>query len=117
MNFNNYKPRCVITEVTKTTFDDDVETEFLMISDEVSSVSQININSSIKSFTINFVALNFYKSSSNKYRYKLQNLDNDWLYSKGLRFATYNNLGRGSFRFEVQGSNNDNVWSNSSFLN
>ena len=116
MNFNNYQPKCVITKVTKTTFDDDVKTEFLMISDEDSSVSQININSSIKSFTINFVALNFYKSSSNKYRYKLQNLDNDWLYSKGLRFATYNNLGRGSFRFEVQGSNNDNVWSNSSFL-
>ena len=35
MNFNNYQPKCVITKVTKTTFDDQIETDYLMISDMI----------------------------------------------------------------------------------
>ena len=50
MNFGQLSTKVQLS-VTKTTFDDDVETEFLMISDEASSAPQININSSIKSFT------------------------------------------------------------------
>ena len=44
-------------------------------------------------------------------RYKLHNFDKDWVVADDLRFATYNNLGRGSYKFEVQGSNNDKIWS------
>ena len=37
--------------------------------------------------------------------------DRDWVYSGNLRFASYNNLGRNSYEFIVQGSNDDGLWS------
>ena len=117
MNFNEYQPKCIITQINKTTFDDIITEDYLYISDGSNLIPEIKINHYIKSFTINFVALNYHKTASNKYRYRLQNLDKDWVQSDGLRFASYNNLGRGAYKFEVQGSNNDDVWSNSSYLN
>jgi hypothetical protein len=95
----------VITRIKKTSFDD-------LVSEHFGGLSQsIEIDHRIKSFTIDFVALNYHKTEKNQYRYKLENLDKDWVNSDGLRFASYNNLGRGSYQFKVQGSNDDGVWS------
>ena len=46
----------------------------------------------------------------NEYRYKLEPFDRDWIYS-GASFASYNNLGRNTYQFVVQGSNDDGFWS------
>ena len=73
---------------------------------------KITIDHKVKSFTIDFVSLNYHKSEKNKYRYKLIPFDRDWIESGGLRFASYNNLGRNTYKFVVQGSNDDGVWSN-----
>ena len=69
------------------------------------------IDHKVKSFSINFVALNYHQSVKNEYRYKLEPFDRDWIYSGGLRFASYNNLGRNTYHFVVQGSNDDGFWS------
>lgn len=105
IQFNNYQPPCVITRIKKTSFEDVVTEEF------GESNKSIDINHKIKSFTIDFVALNYHKTEKNQYRYKLDPLDKDWIDAGDLRFASYNNLGRGSYKFKVQGSNDDGVWS------
>ena len=105
IQYNDYQPPCVITRIKKTSFDD-------LVSEHFGGLSQsIEIDHRIKSFTIDFVALNYHKTEKNQYRYKLEILDKDWVNSDGLRFASYNNLGRGSYQFKVQGSNDDGVWS------
>ncbi len=57
-----------------------------------------------------FAALNFIKPESNRYAYKMEGIDRDWVYSGTRRFASYPNLDPGNYIFRVKGSNNDGVW-------
>lgn len=69
----------------------------------------LNYNQNILSFT--FAALNFIHPEKNKYAYKLENYDKDWIYTDASkRFASYTNLDPGTYVFKVKGSNNDGVW-------
>lgn len=57
----------------------------------------------------NFVGLNYTNPSLNKYRYKLEGHDPDWVNSE-TRLARYAQLSHGSYTFKVQASNNDGLW-------
>lgn len=62
-------------------------------------------------FSVEFAALDFLQPSKNKYRYKLEGFDQQWLsVSSELRRVTYTNLDPGSYVLKVQASNNDGVW-------
>jgi len=61
-------------------------------------------------FTFEFVALDFSNPAENKYSYKMEGFDNDWINSGKRNFATYTNLDPGEYTFRVIGSNNDGVW-------
>jgi ligand-binding sensor domain-containing protein/HPt (histidine-containing phosphotransfer) domain-containing protein len=61
-------------------------------------------------FVFSFSALNFRDTEKNKYAYKLEGFDNDWLDSGNQRTAKYTNLNAGTYVFKVKGSNNDGVW-------
>ena len=115
LQYNDYQPPCVITRLKKISKDDAVTEQYTLasLSADVnqSGEPKFIINHWVKSFTIDFVSLNYYKTVKNKYRYKLEPFDKDWVESGGLRFASYNNLGRGAFTFKVQGSNDDGLWS------
>ncbi len=58
-----------------------------------------------------FAALNYRAPHQNRYRYKLEGFDENWIEvdSKNRR-ATYANLCPGEYTFRVTGSNNDGVW-------
>ena len=47
------------------------------------------------------------------FRYRLDAIDKDWQNVGTRRQAYYNNLGPGSYRFQVIACNNDGVWNNS----
>ena len=57
-----------------------------------------------------FVALDMVSPDKNQYRYRLIGFDEEWITASRFRHAAYTNLPTGSFRFEVQASNNDGVW-------
>jgi ligand-binding sensor domain-containing protein len=58
-----------------------------------------------------FSALDFNNPSKNLYRYKLENYDEDWIYTTAAqRRAEYRKVSPGTYRFIVSGSNNDGVW-------
>jgi two-component sensor histidine kinase/ligand-binding sensor domain-containing protein len=61
-----------------------------------------------------FAALDFTDPAKNQYRYMLAGFDREWVNAKGVRQATYTNLGPGRYTFRVEGSNNDGVWSDQS---
>lgn len=115
LQYNDYQPPCIITRIKKTSFDDEVLEIFAATKKSVaqtdSNIPMLSIDHRVKSFTIDFVALNYHKTVKNQYRYKLVPFDRDWVESSGLRFASYNNLGRKSYTFVVQGSNDDGLWS------
>ena len=112
LQYNTYQPPCIITSITETFFDDSVNEIFLpMDIASYNKVPNISINHKVKSFTVDFVALNYHQTIKNKYRYKLVPFDRDWIDARGARFANYNNLGRSEYTFMVQGSNDDGLWS------
>jgi ligand-binding sensor domain-containing protein/signal transduction histidine kinase len=58
-----------------------------------------------------FSALDFTNLKKNRYAYRLQGWDNEWIttdYKK--RFATYTNLPSGDFALQVKASNSEGVW-------
>jgi signal transduction histidine kinase/DNA-binding response OmpR family regulator/ligand-binding sensor domain-containing protein len=61
--------------------------------------------------TLEFAALDFTKAMQNKYRYKLEGADKEWVDAGSNRSATYLHLKAGKYTFKVQGSNSQGVWS------
>lgn len=62
-------------------------------------------------FSFEFSALDFSNPAKNKYKYKMEGLDQEWIQTDAKRrFATYTNLDPGEYVFRVQGANNDDLW-------
>ncbi len=61
-------------------------------------------------FSFEFAALYFAAPERNRYRYKLEGFDTDWIDLGHRRRVTFTNLDSGSYTLRVQGSNKDGVW-------
>lgn len=60
---------------------------------------------------INFSSLDLTTPNKNEYAYKLEGLNNYWVYTTASnRNANYNNLPPGTYTFKVKSSNSDGVW-------
>ena len=46
----------------------------------------------------------------NRYAYKMEGLNDEWIYSGSRRYATYTNLDHGKYVFRVKACNNDGIW-------
>ena len=57
-----------------------------------------------------FSALDFTDPSKNRYRYRLEGLDADWVIVRSQRFAHFNHLAPGQYRFLVEGGNDEGDW-------
>jgi ligand-binding sensor domain-containing protein/signal transduction histidine kinase len=64
------------------------------------------------SFSFQFSALSFRNPSTNRYRYKLEGLDQSWHeVGNGQRVASYTTLPAGAYRFRVQAATARGPWS------
>lgn len=61
-------------------------------------------------FTVEFAALDFTDPSRNRFRFKLEGLDDEWNDIGNQNRITYTNLDAGVFNLRVQGANSDGVW-------
>jgi len=62
------------------------------------------------SFEFEFAALNYTNPSQNQYAYKLEGLEDDWLYTGKRRFGRYTSIPPGKYTLRIKGSNNDGIW-------
>ena len=58
-----------------------------------------------------FAALDFASPSQNRFIYKLDGLDSDWIDAGSRHQATYTNLPAGDYTFRVRAANSDGMWS------
>lgn len=79
----------------------------------VFGLKELSIGSSITWLTFNFSALEYSNPLKNQYAYKLEGLDDHWIFCEEQRSASYNTLAPGTYTFLVKASNNDGVWSES----
>ncbi len=73
-----------------------------------------NLKLPYDTYTLNieFAALDFTTPQKNKYKYKLKNVDNNWIIASHKNTVQYSNISEGEYEFNVIGSNNDAVWNN-----
>jgi signal transduction histidine kinase/ligand-binding sensor domain-containing protein len=95
---NNFIPPTVITRFK-------VFENQILLKD---SVVQLPYNKNY--ITLEFSSLSYALSDKNQFAYKLEGFDSDWIYSGSRRFASYSNLGPGSYIFRVKSSNSDGLW-------
>lgn len=60
--------------------------------------------------SFDFVALSFTAPKSNRYAYKMDNLDKEWTYTTENHSVSYSKLPPGKYTFRVKGANNDGLW-------
>ena len=58
-----------------------------------------------------FAALDFASPANNRYSYRLDGFDSDWIDAGTARRATYTNLGAGDYVLRVRAANADDAWS------
>jgi ligand-binding sensor domain-containing protein len=63
-------------------------------------------------FTIEFASLDFTSPQKNRYMYKMEGFDEDWVDAGNRTFVTYTNLDAGKYTFLLKGSNSDGVFNN-----
>jgi len=62
-------------------------------------------------FTLEFAALSFINARKDRYAYRLEGFDKDWMTTDGRnRRAAYTNIDPGEYFFHVKASNSDGVW-------
>jgi signal transduction histidine kinase/ligand-binding sensor domain-containing protein len=61
-------------------------------------------------FTITFAALDFTDPVKNQFAYRLNGVDDGWVFSGNRNSVRYAGLKGGSYTFMVRGTNNDGLW-------
>lgn len=74
---------------------------------------KIKLSHNQSSIGFHFVAIDFTLSNTGGYAYKMENVDDDWIYTKKNHTASYAKLSPGKYIFRVKVCNRDGVWSNS----
>jgi signal transduction histidine kinase/ligand-binding sensor domain-containing protein/DNA-binding response OmpR family regulator len=81
----------------------------IVIRESFCNLKKLVLNYKEKNFAVHFSAMSYIHPEKNKYKYKLSNVDNDWIETnKGE--AIYSNLNTGTYELSVYAGNNDNVW-------
>lgn len=94
---NNFIPPIVISS-------------FQVLDQEFPLSESVQLDYNQNYITFEFSSLSFALADKNRFAYKLEGFDEDWIYSGSRRFATYSNLEPGEYTFHVKGSNSDGVW-------
>lgn len=77
------------------------------------SLSYVEIDSDERNLEIEFSSLNHRNSQQIRYAYRLNGVDNDWIYlPNGKNSAFYNHLEKGNYVFEVKATDENGLWSN-----
>lgn len=80
------------------------------IKEDISVVKQINLDYK-QNFTLSYVSLNYTAPEQNRYSYKLEGFDKNWIDGGTSRSVSYTNIDPGEYVFHVRSSNNDGLWS------
>lgn len=86
----------------------------LGIDGPLSASKQIKLDHTQTMVSFELAALHFYNRTQNRYAWKLEGYDQDWIYGQGDRsVATYTNLDARTYRLMAKAANPDGVWGES----
>ena len=100
---NPYPPPIGFTAFKK--FDDKVQ-----LGRSLADIDAIDLSYEDRFFFIEFAALDYTNPAKNRFAYKMEGFDEDWIDAGTRGFASYTNLDAGSYQFKVKAANNDGIW-------
>lgn len=71
---------------------------------------KLQLNPEERNITLQFAALDFRNSHNVRYAYRLKGLEEKWNYADKNRSASYLNIPKGKYDFEVKSTNSEGVW-------
>jgi len=84
----------------------------VLLPQSLTQLKSIDLKYKENVFSIEFASLDFAHSNRDKYAYRLEGFNTDWLYTDDkLRRATYTNLDPGHYTLKVKVLNNTGLWS------
>ncbi len=110
INRNNFIPPVYITYIHPKNEKSSSKLEKGEDADKFLESSRIVLQYDQNNIELGFVALSYTAPAANQYAYKMENLDEEWIYTKDNQSATYANLSPGKYKFIVKACNNDNIW-------
>jgi len=82
------------------------------IKSTINLCNRLKLNYLQNNFVITFSSMHYANPFKCKYRYKLIGYDKDWIYTDGRNpSAAYSNLDYNNYKFIVEATNNDGIWS------
>lgn len=83
----------------------------VILNKSIDEIDNLELKHFENSFSFEFAALHYSAPNKNRFAYKLEGFDEDWIYTNSSkRFATYTNLEFGKYTLKVKASNNDGIW-------
>ncbi|MEQ9286008.1 MAG: two-component regulator propeller domain-containing protein [Cyclobacteriaceae bacterium] len=84
----------------------------VVLNANINEVEAIQLQHDENSFSLGFSTLHYVSPMENKYAYKLEGFDKDWITtSASNRIAKYTNLPPGKYTLKVKATNSDEHWS------
>ena len=107
---NNVKPSIVFTGLRL--FNEPIEQKNgnIKLSSSIWLTHEFSLEHNQNIFTIEFAAISYKRSGKNKYAYKIEGKDHDWIYTN-TPSATFTDLPSGKYTFMAKGANSDGIWS------
>jgi signal transduction histidine kinase/ligand-binding sensor domain-containing protein len=81
------------------------------LGNSISYTKDVTLTHDQNIFSLSFAALTYFNPAANRYRYKLDKLDRDWVeVGSDRRVASYTTLPAGKYTFHVQSATRQGVW-------
>jgi len=83
----------------------------IILNQSLSNTNKLILNYKNNVFTLDFAALHFANPEQNKFAYKMEGFDKDWIQATtSSRSATYTNLDPGKYTFKLKAANYLGIW-------
>jgi signal transduction histidine kinase/DNA-binding response OmpR family regulator/ligand-binding sensor domain-containing protein len=82
-----------------------------LLSRVIGCVTSLDLSYDQNQISLEFAVMDFTNPVKNRFRYKLEGIDADWVEAGTSHFASYAQLPHGNYIFKVMGTTNGEVWS------
>ncbi|QDW21582.1 two-component regulator propeller domain-containing protein [Flavobacterium sp. KBS0721] len=108
---NKYTPSIFITNLQINNKDINANQDDSPIEQSISHIDELELNNNQSSFNLEFASLNYTAPELTEYWYKLENVNNDWVYLERNNKVFFTELAPGDYVFKVKSLNSFGVWS------
>ena len=107
---NNYSAPTYITALQIDNQEVYVNQEESPIKESITSLNKLTLKPSQSSFSLEFAALSFNAPENTEYWYKMEGLNDDWVYLQKDHKVYFTELAPGNYNFLVKSMNSSGVW-------